>query len=96
KLGQQLWGKYGFANAFNIDHGWYDPHVIGIDLGMVLLAIENCQTGIVWDLTNRHYATPQALRAAGFRVTTEPEPRLLQNSEIIGHRVVSNDVNPKA
>jgi len=96
KLGPQLWGKYGFANAFNIDHSWYDPHVIGIDLGMVLLAIENYRTGFVWDLTNRHYATPRALRAAGFRLTTEPEPRLLQNSEIIGHRVVANEVDPKA
>jgi len=36
------------------------------------------------------------LRAAGFRLTTEPEPRLLQNSEIIGHRVVANEVDPKA
>ena len=96
KLGPQLWGQYGFVNAFNIDHSWYDPHVIGIDLGMVLLAIENYRTGFVWDLTNRHYATPRALRAAGFRLTTEPEPRLLQNSEIIGHRVVANEVDPKA
>jgi len=95
KLGTQLWGKYGFANAFNIDHGWYDRHVIGIDLGMALLAIENYRTGLVWDLTNRHYATGHALRAAGFRATTEPKPRSLQNSEIIGHGVLSNEDRAK-
>ena len=82
KLGSKLWGKYGFANAFNIDHAWYDRDVIGIDLGMVLLAIENYRTGLVWDLMNSHYAIPSALSAAGFRVTTEPEPRPLQISAI--------------
>jgi hypothetical protein len=73
-----LWEKYGFANAFNLDHSWYDRDVIGIDLGMALLAIENYRTGLVWNLMNSHYAVEPALRAAGFRVTTEPEPRSLQ------------------
>ena len=50
KLGALMWGKYGFGNAFNIDHNWYDPEVIGIDLGMVLVAIENYRTGLVWNL----------------------------------------------
>jgi len=77
-LGSMLWGKYGFANAFNIDHSWYDRDVIGIDLGMALLAIENYRSGLVWNLMNSHYAVGPALRAAGFRVTTEPEPRPLQ------------------
>ena len=80
-LGSMLWGKYGFANAFNIDHNWYDRDVIGIDLGMVLLAIENYRTGLVWNLMNSHYAVGTALHAAGFRVTTEPEPRPLQIPE---------------
>ena len=77
-LGSMLWGKYGFANAFNIDQSWYDRDVIGIDLGMVLVAIENYQSGLVWNLMNSHYAIAPALQAAGFRVTTEPEPRPLQ------------------
>jgi hypothetical protein len=78
EFGSMLWGKYGFSNAFNIDRGWYDRDVIGIDLGMVLLAIENYRTGLVWNLMNSHYAIRPALRAAGFRETTEPEPRPLQ------------------
>ena len=77
-LGGMLWGKYGFANAFNIDHSWYDRDVIGIDLGMVLSAIENYRSGLVWNSMNSHYAVGPALRAAGFRVTAEPEPRPLQ------------------
>jgi len=31
----RLWGRYGFGNAFNVDRDWYDPEVIGIDLGMI-------------------------------------------------------------
>jgi hypothetical protein len=81
KLGALMWGKYGFGNAFNIDHNWYDPEVIGIDLGMVMVAIENYRTGLVWNLLNSHYAIGPALRAAGFRVTAEPGPRPLQRTD---------------
>ena len=75
KLGTKLWGTYGFANAFNIDRNWYGPDVIGIDLGMALLAIENYRTGLVWSLMNSFYSIAPAFRAAGFRSTSEPEPR---------------------
>jgi hypothetical protein len=73
--GSMLWGTYGFANAFNIDRNWYGRDVIGIDLGMALLAIENYRTGIVWRLMNNFYPIAPAFWAAGFRSTSEPEPR---------------------
>jgi hypothetical protein len=75
KLEDHLWGKYGFSNALNIDRDWYDHDVIGIDLGMALLAIENHRTGLVWNLMHSFYSTAPALRAAGFHLTLEPEPR---------------------
>jgi hypothetical protein len=68
-----LWGNYGFVNAFNIDRNWNDPDVIGIDLGMVLLAIENYRSGLVWKLMDSSIVP--GLRAAGFRRTTEFGPR---------------------
>ena len=73
--GYKLWGTYGFANAFNIDRNWYARDVIGIDLGMALLAIENYRSGTVWRLMNSFYPILPAFRAAGFRSTSEPEPR---------------------
>jgi hypothetical protein len=73
--GGALWGKYGFTNAFNIDRNWQSPDVIGIDLGMALLAIENYRTGLIWKLMHGFYGVPQALAAAGFHSTVEPEPR---------------------
>ena len=73
KAGPMLWGKYGFANAFNIDRNWYARDVIGIDLGMTLLAIENYRTGLPWRLMDNLYST--AFRRAGFLLTSEAEPR---------------------
>jgi hypothetical protein len=76
-----LWGKYGFANAFNIDRNWSSSVVIGIDLGMALLAIENYRSGLIWDLMNSLPSTAPALVAAGFHPTVEPEPRAVYRPE---------------
>jgi hypothetical protein len=73
-----FWGRYGFGNAFNVDRNWFDQDVIGIDLGMELLSIENYRSGLVWRLMNSFYGTGPAFRAAGFHLTLEPEPRPLQ------------------
>ena len=74
----QLWGDYGFGNAFNVDENWFDSDVIGIDLGMMLLALENQRAGTVWRLMNAHPMTQRALRAAGLRVTPENAERVLK------------------
>ncbi len=76
-----LWGNYGFANAFNIDRNWSSSVVIGIDLGMALLAIENYGSGLIWNLMNSLPSTAPALAAAGFHPTVEPEPRAVYRPE---------------
>jgi hypothetical protein len=76
-----LWGDYGFANAFNIDRNWFDRDVIGIDLGMELLSIENHRGGLIWFLMDSFYGTASAYRAAGFQHTVEPEPRTVHRPE---------------
>jgi len=62
----KAWGKYGFANAINPVRDWYDTDVIGIDLGMMLLAIENHRSGLPWRLTTALPSTKKALATAGF------------------------------
>lgn len=46
----QLWGKYGFTDAYNCDvtPPWYADHYIGIDKGISLLMIDNYQNGTIW------------------------------------------------
>jgi hypothetical protein len=78
QLGERVWGRYGFADAFNLDAGWFDKDVIGIDLGMALLAIENRRSGLIWRLMESHRATARAYRAAGLRRTIEAAPRALR------------------
>ncbi|MEQ1765481.1 MAG: glucoamylase family protein [Pyrinomonadaceae bacterium] len=48
KYGDRIYGKYGFADAFNPHTGWVNRDVIGIDLGITLLSIENLRSGKVW------------------------------------------------
>jgi len=78
RFGGRIWGRYGFSNGFNLDRNWHGPDVIGIDLGMALLAIEDARTGLPWRLMRSHPFHARAFRKAGFRVTREPQPRPLR------------------
>lgn len=48
KFGEKIYGRYGFADAFNPSTGWVNPDVIGIDVGVTLLSAENLRSGNVW------------------------------------------------
>jgi hypothetical protein len=43
-----VYGRYGFADAFNPHTGWVDLDVIGIDVGITLLSAENLRSGNIW------------------------------------------------
>lgn len=73
QYGDRIWGDFGFSNTFNVDQSWYDTDVIGIDLGMVLLNIENFRTGLIWKLLESHPSTAKAWKAANFQKTYLPE-----------------------
>jgi hypothetical protein len=63
----KIWGRYGLSNAFNLDKDWYDEDVIGIDLGMALLAIENYRNESVWKWFNSHPSIARGIKIAGLR-----------------------------
>jgi hypothetical protein len=60
------WRKYGFVDAFNPLTGWYDPDVIGIDLGISMLMAENARTGFVWQTFMQNPEANAAMALAGF------------------------------
>jgi hypothetical protein len=66
KYGKQLWGKYGFYDAFNPTAGWFDDDFIGIDQGPMLLMIENFRTGMVWKYVMADPVIQQGLDMLGF------------------------------
>jgi hypothetical protein len=48
KFGDKIYQRYGFVDAFNPNTGWQAADVIGIDIGITLLSIENLLSGNVW------------------------------------------------
>ncbi len=69
RYGSKVWTRYGFVDAFQPEAGWYDPDVIGIDLGIMLLMAENLRTGSVWSCMMRTPEVRDGFRAAAFRDT---------------------------
>ena len=59
--GDKIYGRYGFADAFNPKNGWVNPDVIGIDVGITLLAAENLRSGNVWRWFMKNPETGRAL-----------------------------------
>ncbi|MCI0336047.1 MAG: hypothetical protein L0226_00575 [Acidobacteria bacterium] len=65
KLGEKIYGRYGFTDAFNPNTGWVNPDVIGIDVGIILLSAENLRSGNVWLWFKRNPEPEDALRRVG-------------------------------
>jgi hypothetical protein len=47
--GSELFGKYGFYDAFNDNLDWVQESYIGIDQGPIVIMIENHRTGLLWE-----------------------------------------------
>jgi hypothetical protein len=50
KLGDKIWGPYGFADAFSLKDLWYAQSDLAIDEGPIVVMIENYRTGLIWNL----------------------------------------------
>jgi hypothetical protein len=69
RYGRDAWGRYGFCDAFHPEAQWYDPDVLGIDLGIGILMAENLRTNFVWNTFQRNPEVAIAMRKAGFHRT---------------------------
>ena len=68
RYGKFAWGRYGFADAFHPDAQWYDPDVLGIDLGIGVLMAENLRSGFVWETFGSNHEVSVGMQRAGFRI----------------------------
>lgn len=50
KLGDKIWGQYGFIDAFNLTNIWFDNDYLAIDQGPEIVMIENYRSGLLWNL----------------------------------------------
>ncbi len=63
---EKAWVKYSFVDAFNPLTGWYDPDVLGIDLGITMLMAENHRTGLIWNMFMKNPEAQSAMQKVGF------------------------------
>ena len=70
--GDKAYGRYGFCDAFHPQANYYDPDVLGIDLGISVVMAENLRTGFVWETFARNPEVSLAMQRAGFH--RQPNP----------------------
>jgi hypothetical protein len=66
RYGERVWKRYGFVDAFNPQTGWFNPDVIGIDVGISLLMAENLRSGFVWRTFMKNEELRRAMARVGF------------------------------
>ena len=66
KYGADLWGRYGFADSFNLDRDFFAPDAYGINVGPTVLMLENYRSGLIWKLFMSRPEVQKGMKAAGF------------------------------
>ena len=67
RYSQKGWGVYGFVDAFNPTTGWYDTDVLGIDVGITMVMIENYRSAFAWNTFMLNTEAQAAMLKAGFQ-----------------------------
>lgn len=65
-LGDRIWGRYGFTDAFNQSRGWYATTYLAIDQGPIVCMIENHRSGLLWRLFMSAPEARRGLNRLGF------------------------------
>jgi hypothetical protein len=96
EYGANLWGQYGFKDAFNLSYNWFANSYLAIDQGPIIIMIENYRTQLLW---NNFMANPEIqpmLDAIGFVpdfTDVAGEPEIPSNYELKNN--YPNPFNPE-
>ena len=66
-LGDRIWGRFGFVDAFSEQHDWYADSFVAISQGPLVAMIENYRSGLLWKLFMRIPEIQAGLKKLGFR-----------------------------
>ena len=66
KLGDKIWDRFGFVDAFSEQAGWAADTYLAIDQGPIVAMIENHRSGLLWKLFMGIPDVQQGLRKLGF------------------------------
>jgi uncharacterized repeat protein (TIGR01451 family) len=88
---QRLWGLYGLKDSMNArcEPDWFDNDYIGINVGAMLLMIENHRSGLVWSTFMKNQEIVEAMEAVGFIWDQTREPSWFYYREAEQHDVIS-------
>ena len=67
KLGDKLWGDYGFKDAFNLSNNWFADSYLAIDQGPEIVMIENMRSGLLWSLFLSCTEVKTGMKSLGFQ-----------------------------
>jgi hypothetical protein len=67
KLGDKLWGQYGFYDAFSLKDLWFSGSYLAIDEGPIIVMIENYRTGLLWNLFMSCPEVKTGMQSLGFQ-----------------------------
>ena len=91
--GSNVWGEYGFKDAFNPTQNWYANSYLAIDQGPIIVMMENYRSGLLWDTFMANTEVQPMLNAIGFvpDSTTDVEDEI---STVSDFRLIGNYPNP--
>jgi len=65
-LGDRIWGRFGFTDAFRETHDWYASTFLAIDQGPIVIMAENYRSGLLWKLFMADPDVMTGLKRLGF------------------------------
>ncbi|MFZ4263242.1 glucoamylase family protein [Sphingobacterium sp. HJSM2_6] len=66
KLGDKIWGEYGFKDGFSLDQLWFADSYIAIDQGPIIIGIENYRSQLIWKQVMKAAEIKNGLKKLGF------------------------------
>ena len=91
-----LWGEYGFKDAFNLDVNWFANSYLAIDQGPIIDMIENHRSNLLWNNFMANSEIPAMLDSIGFvpdsTVDVKDDKIIIDDFKIIGN--YPNPFNP--
>jgi hypothetical protein len=67
KLGDKLWGQYGFHDAFSLKDLWFADSYLAIDQGPIIVMLENYRSSLLWNLFMSCPEVKTGMHALGFQ-----------------------------
>jgi hypothetical protein len=67
KLGDKMWGPYGFYDSFSLNDTWFATSDLAIDEGPIIVMIENYRSGLLWNLFMSCPEVKTGMKGLGFQ-----------------------------